>query len=90
MNPYAIHLLEQNIDNIDWSYLSVNPNAIHLLEKNIDKIEWYWLSTNPNIFEIDYDFLRDRLKNTFGEELMMNRFHPKNFEKWSNWGFDIF
>jgi hypothetical protein len=28
-------------------------------------------------------FLRDRLKNSFGEELMINRFHPKKFEKWS-------
>ena len=34
--------------------------------------------------------LRDRLKNRFGEELMMNRFHPRNFDKWTDWGFDIF
>ena len=69
-----------NIDNLDWSYLSLNPNAIHLLEKNQDKIDWKLISKNPNIFEIDYDFLRDRLKNSFGEELMINLFHPKNFD----------
>ena len=31
-NPNAIHLLEQNMDKIDWKFLSENPNAIHLLE----------------------------------------------------------
>jgi hypothetical protein len=67
-----------------------NPSAINLLKNNKDKINWNFLSLNQNIFEIDYDYLRDRLKNSFGEELMMNRFHPSNFEKWSNWGFDIF
>ena len=89
-NPNAIDLLEKNQDKIDWNWLSINPNAIHLLEKNQDKIDWGFLSLNPNIFEIDYDFLRNRLKNSFGEELMMDRFHPKNFDKWTDWGFEIF
>jgi len=89
-NPNAIHLIEQNLDKIDWLYLSRNPSAIHLLEQNQHKICWELLSGNPNIFEIDYDYLRDRLKNSFGEELMMNRFHPRNFSKWTDWGFDIF
>jgi hypothetical protein len=83
-------LLEENQDKIDWDCLSLNPSAIGLLEKNQDKIDWDCLSLNPNIFEIDYDFLRERLKNSFGEELMMNRFHPRNFEKWTDWGFEIF
>ena len=30
-NPSAIHLLEGNIDKIDWSTLSGNLNALHLL-----------------------------------------------------------
>jgi hypothetical protein len=51
-NPGAIHILEKNIDKIDWSMLSLNPNAIHLLEKNIDKIDWYWLSKNPNAIHL--------------------------------------
>jgi hypothetical protein len=28
------------------------------------------------------------MKNTFVEELMMNRFHPSNEHKWVGWGFD--
>jgi len=31
-NPNAIHFLEQNLDKVDWDYLSGNPNAINLLE----------------------------------------------------------
>jgi hypothetical protein len=30
-NPSAIHLLEGNIDKIDWPTLSGNINAIHLI-----------------------------------------------------------
>ena len=39
-NPNAIHLLEANLDKIDWNAVSINPNAIHLLEANLDKINW--------------------------------------------------
>ena len=41
-NPNAIHLLEQNLDNVEWNCLSGNPNAIHLLEQNLDKVNWTW------------------------------------------------
>jgi hypothetical protein len=51
-NPKAIHLLEQNLDNINWSMLSNNPNAIPLLEKNLDKIDWSRLSENPNAMSL--------------------------------------
>ena len=27
--------------------------------------------------------------NTINEELMQNRFHPKNSGKWISWGFDF-
>ena len=30
-NPNAIHLLEQNLDKVDWEKISQNPNYIHLL-----------------------------------------------------------
>ena len=40
--------LENNIDKINWFFLSKNPNAIHLLEKNMDKINWSKLSENTN------------------------------------------
>ena len=33
-NPNAIHLLSQNLDKINWYYLSSNPNAIQLLQEN--------------------------------------------------------
>jgi len=44
MNPAAIHLLEENLDEISWGSLSENPAAIHLLEKNLDKVDWWTLS----------------------------------------------
>ena len=66
-NPNAIHLLEQNIDKIDWESLSYNTNAIHLLEQNIEKINWDCLSGNPNAIQllennkdkIDWSYLSD-------------------------------
>ena len=29
-NPNAVHLLQQNLDKVNWRELSENPNAIHL------------------------------------------------------------
>ena len=80
-----------DIDNLDWQYLSKNPNAIHIIKDNINNIDWdcEWLYQNPFIFEYDYEAMRDRMKPV-AEELMANRFHPKNFEKFVSWGFDEF
>ena len=36
MNPNAIHILENNLDKVDWRFLSDNPNAIHIIENNLD------------------------------------------------------
>ncbi len=47
-NPYAISIIEENLDKVDWSELSKNPNAINIIEKNLDKVDWYYLSINPN------------------------------------------
>jgi hypothetical protein len=47
-----IHILEKNLDKVDWSELSKNPNAIRILEKNLDKVNWYMLSKNPNAIHI--------------------------------------
>ena len=88
-NPNAIHILEQNIDKIDWFNLSRNPNAIHLLEQNLDKINWYNLLGNPSIFEYDYESIKKRM-NIIAEELIANRFHPRNFDKFVSWGFEEF
>ena len=52
MNPNATHILEKNLDKIDWHWLSMNPNAIHILEKNLDKVYWGGLSANPNAIHI--------------------------------------
>jgi hypothetical protein len=86
-NPNAIHLLEQNLNKIHWGLLSENPNAIHLLQQNPDKNCRYSLSHNPSIFEYDYEAMKERMR-PMAEELMANRFHPKNFDKWVGWGFD--
>jgi hypothetical protein len=81
-NPAAIHLLEKNQDKIDWKWLSKNPAAIHLLEKNLDKVDWEYISGNPEIFEYDYA----SMSRPFTEELMKNRFHPDNIDKFEDWG----
>ena len=39
-NPAAIHLLEQNQDNIDWEYLSGNPSIFTYDYKQIAKQRW--------------------------------------------------
>jgi len=89
LNPNAIHLLEQNIDKIDWTSLSENPNAIYLLAKNIYKVHWHILSCNPSIFEYDYEAMQNRMA-IIAEELIANRFHPKNMDKFVSWGFEDF
>ena len=40
--------VEDNIDKINWTSLSINPNAIQILKENQDKIHWGALSTNQN------------------------------------------
>ena len=80
--------LGKNLDKLTtvcWTALSSNPNAIHLLEKNLDKVNWTWLSQNPNIFTYDYKAMKDSMG--IKEDLMKNRFHPKNLHKFNRWGF---
>jgi len=47
------------------------------------------LSSNPNIFTYDYKAMKNKMYKDGGmvEELMMNRFHPKNMHKFNDWGF---
>jgi hypothetical protein len=80
---------EQNLDKVEWDYLSENSNAIPILEKNLNKVDWDLLSSNPNIFTYDYDAMKNAMykEGGFVEELMQNRFHPKHMEKWNGWGF---
>ena len=72
-------------DKIHWYYLSLNPNAIQLLKENPDKIDWTNLSKNPSIFTYDYEKMRENML-LFKEDLMKERFHPRNLRKFSSWG----
>ena len=84
LNPAAIPYLEKNPERIRWVYLCFNPEAIDLLEANQDKIAWHMLSKNPSIFEYDYK----NMVRPFTEELMANRFHPNNIDKFEDWGYE--
>ena len=90
-NPNTIHILEKNLDKVDKAYLSQNPNAIHILEKNLDKVYWRWFSSNPNIFTYDYNAMKDRMfRGGIKEDLMKDRFHPRNLDKFKGWGFEAY
>ena len=99
MNPakWAWELLSarKNVDLVVFQYwnrdmISHHPCAwvVEELEKNVGSINWHPFSKNPHIFEYDYQFLRERCWNTFGEELMQVCFHPRNLSKFSDWGYD--
>jgi len=88
INPNAIELLKENRNKINWNFLSENPNAIELLKENQDKINWLSFSENPNIFSYDYKKMKETMRNSgIVEELMAYIFHPRNMNKWINWGF---
>ena len=86
----ALALLENNQDKINWVNLSANPAALALLENNQDKIIWSQLSRNPSIFEYDYKGMKDAMYKGIKEDLVKNRFHPKNIPKFRDWGMDGF
>ncbi len=69
--PYAIKLLKENQDKINWKWLSFNPNdeAIELLNSNLNrnnKINWAFLSANPN-----------------PEAIKLLKKYPKNIDWWN-------
>jgi hypothetical protein len=77
-NPHlkAISMLNENRNNINWSFLSANPSAIKLLRKNQDKINWNCLSFNSSIFTYNYE----KIKKNFEElkkEIIAKALHPK-------------
>jgi len=51
-------------------------------------VDWNWLSRNPNIFTYDYKAIKDRMFGGIKEDLVKNRFAPKNIYKWKGWGLD--
>ena len=88
LNTNAIELLKKNKNKINWINLSSNPNAIELLKENQNKIDWVLFSQNPNIFTYDYKKMKETIKNSgIVEELMAYIFHPRNMNKWKDWGF---
>jgi len=84
-------LLEQNPDKIKWLYLSNNPSkcAIRLLGKNPDKITSDILFQSPHIFTYDYKQMKYNCL-LFKDDLMKNRFHPRNISKFKDWGVNGF
>ncbi len=59
-----------------------------LLKENQGKIKWRYFSQNPNIFTYDYKLMKETTKKSgIAEELMAFIFHPKNMNKWIEWGF---
>ena len=70
---------KQDLNKIDWFWMSNNPNAIHILENNLDKVWWSSLSINPNaihlLFKYDYETMKQNNKD-FCEELVQKVFNP--------------
>ena len=54
--------------------------------------DWYYLSINhPNAIKFTYDYKlikKNMKKSGIAEELMSVIFHPKNMNKWIDWGFE--
>ena len=88
-NTNAIHLLEANQDKINWQAISANSGALKILERNQNMIDWLFLSINHNICTYDYDKMNEQCL-IYKEELIKNRFHPRNLNKFRDWKIDGF
>jgi len=53
-------------------------------KKNKDKIRWDVLNLNPRIFKYNYKQMKQNCM-LFKEDLMKNRFHPRNIPKFKDW-----
>ena len=51
-NLNAEFILRDNIDQIDWIYLSQNPYCVSILEENQNMINWYYISDNENAMKL--------------------------------------
>ena len=90
-NSNAIHILEKNLDKVEWYYMcsNQNPLIIQLLEQNQDKIDWKSMFINLNIFCCDYDYYKKRM-DIYREELMKKVFHPQRLSRYLELGYDLF
>ena len=99
ITPMVNDFLKENPDKINWDVRrnirvlpsSRFPYGSHInwdkLSNGVSSNSWKILASMPNIFTYNYDVLKQRMENTFGKELIINRFHPKNMNKWEGWGF---
>jgi hypothetical protein len=87
-NPTAIEYIRNHLDEVAWDGLCRNPhlNALEILQENYERIDWFHLSTNPNIFEYDYDTMRQNC-GLYEREFVERMMHPKNYDKFEDWGF---
>ncbi len=87
-NPKAIAYLKEHPEKIQWNFMVENRSdeAMELVKEKVIKgdISGFilkGLSGNPYIFQLDYDFLFNRM-NIIREELIEKAWHPLRFEKW--------
>jgi len=97
MNENAIPLLEQNLDKINWDYLSLNknPNAIRIWKKCIEMDKYHrslilhsCISRYTHIFTYNYTSIKERMYLYF-EELIQRAWHPTRVQKWVDAEFDF-
>jgi len=86
-NPNTTHILEKNLNKINWCALTDNPNAIHILEQNQDEIFYQYFSLNPAIFELDYEAMLLAFEPT-AKQIIEYVWHPSRMDKWPEPAFD--
>lgn len=78
---WAIELLKENVDRINWKRLYSNSLAIDMIRdklsdmNNINHNDWIMLSRNPAIFTINYKYYSIRCE-TYKEDLIAVMFSP--------------
>ena len=75
--PNVIHLLEQNIDKIDWDYLSANPCIKNYVDTN----------NRHNQYLLSEDVEEQNRFNLFKAELKMGKYDGLEFDE-DELGFD--
>ena len=81
---YIIRINSVYKPTFDDDFLDYMKDFYQYPHIKIPKLKGHYLN---NIFEIDYIFLKNRMESTIGEELMQFMFHPKNINKFKDWGF---
>ena len=78
------------LDSTNYRTIHPDDKLERLLKTNGEELTYFNLQRfiSPHL-KINYRLLRERMQ-PLAEELMANRFHPKNFDKFCQWGFDDF